>query len=685
MLAEQFASLGLRTVGDLLNYFPFRHEAEAVETDIEHLRLGQRATIRGEIIKMRTSRGGARTCTVHDGTDICILRWFNTNYMDRRIAVGAIVIASGKIEEFNGRAMIVHPTVQVFPPDSVVMSPQQRGRRQLGVYRGSSAIKSQTIRKAVLRVLDQPHLPVEDITPPELVRKHGLLTREAAVRGMHTPRNDDQFEQARTRLAYDEFLLMELAIALRRRKTVSLEEGRMLHVTAEIDKRIRARFPFQLTPSQNAVIKEISRDLQSGRPMTRLLQGDVGSGKTVVALHASLAAIANGRQAAIMAPTEILAQQHFDKIEKYLGGSKVKFALLSGKQPKKQRDQALADIQSGKISLVVGTQALIQKGVAFADLAMITVDEQHKFGVVQRATFRTKGPTPHYLVMTATPIPRTLSMTVFGDLDVSIIKRCPPGRGKVTTRVVSVQKWDVVAGYVRERLERGEQAFVVCPVIGEKEKATRHEGGSAARGVPLTSVKETYDKLTSGPWRGLSVALLHGAMRPADKRAIMDDFAAGKTHALVATTVVEVGVDVANATIMIVEHAERYGLSQLHQLRGRIGRGGKDSLCVLIAHGRGEKAAERLDVIANTTDGFKIAEADLALRGPGELLGTRQHGLPELRVGDIVNDFALLAKARSDAFEIVGNDPQLRRPQHERMIPALKRMFGDKLALIDAA
>ena len=254
VLAEQFASLGLRTVGDLLNYFPFRHEAEAVETDIEHLRLGQKATIRGEIIKMRTSRGGARTCTVHDGTDICILRWFNTNYMDRRIAVGAIVIASGKIEEFNGRAMIVHPTVQVFPPDSVVMSPQQRGRRQLGVYRGSSAIKSQTIRKAVLRVLDQPHLPVEDITPPELVRKHGLLTREAAVRGMHTPRNDDQFEQARTRLAYDEFQLMELAIALRRRKTVSLEEGRnreirkvMEHLGLEVSRLIRIAFgPFQL-------------------------------------------------------------------------------------------------------------------------------------------------------------------------------------------------------------------------------------------------------------------------------------------------------------------------------------------------------------------------------------------------------------------------------------------------------
>jgi ATP-dependent DNA helicase RecG len=444
--------------------------------------------------------------------------------------------------------------------------------------------------------------------------------------------------------------------------------------------------------------------------MTRLLQGDVGSGKTVVALYASLVAIANGSQAAIMAPTEILAQQHFNKIEKYLAGSRVKFALLRGKQTKKHRAEVLASIESGETSLVVGTQALIQQDIAFADLAMVTVDEQHKFGVLQRAAFRTKGPMPHYLVMTATPIPRTLSMTVFGDLDVSVIKHGPPGRGKVITRITPAGKWSAVAKYVRERLERGEQAFVVCPVIGKDEsdeaterrsdegrgneprhtKPSRDRKGAVVQSkrgpaAKLASAKETYEKLTAGPWRGLSVALLHGSMRPADKQAVMDDFVSGKTHALVATTVVEVGVDVANATIMVVEHAERYGLSQLHQLRGRIGRGGKDGLCVLIVHTRTGKALERLDVMANTTDGFKIAEADLSQRGPGELLGTRQHGLPELRVGDIISDFALLDQARADAFEIVAKDPQLRAPQHARMIPALKRMFGDKLALIDAA
>jgi ATP-dependent DNA helicase RecG len=419
--------------------------------------------------------------------------------------------------------------------------------------------------------------------------------------------------------------------------------------------------------------------------------------------------------------------------------------------------------------LVVGTQALLEKDVTFHDLAMVVVDEQHKFGVLQRADFRTKGPLPHYLVMTATPIPRTLAMTVFGDLDVSIIKEMPPGRGETITKIVTSSQWKTVMGYVRQRLEAGEQAYVVCPLIGEREATKRRsdeatkggDGGTEGRrdagvrtpsasegpvwgaaswreGAPplqgwgtdsqrpagvasrrssseewmraetktsLASAKQTYRELVDGPWNGLNVGLLHGSLRTADKQAAIEAFAAGRLHAVVATTVVEVGVDVPNATIMIVEHADRYGLSQLHQLRGRVGRGRKDSLCVLIARGRcgwptlsrvgdtnppragaerAGKAAERLAVMAETTDGFKIAEADLRQRGPGELLGTRQHGLPELRVGDIVNDFALLEEARQDAFAIVAADPKLEHPEHARMIPALRKMFGTRLALIDA-
>ena len=388
-------------------------------------------------------------------------------------------------------------------------------------------------------------------------------------------------------------------MALRRQRTVMLQTGQKLHVTDEIDRRIRARFPFELTASQNEVVREIAGDLTSGRPMTRLLQGDVGSGKTVVALYACLAAVANKKQAAIMAPTEILAGQHFRNIEQYLADSRVRYVLLRGGLPRGERAEILGKIERGELDLVVGTQALIQEDVGFKELAVVIVDEQHKFGVMQRARIRTKGPMPHYLVMTATPIPRTLAMTVFGDLDVSVIKHSPPGRGKIVTKVVTAVQWETVMGYVRGRLEGGDQAFVVCPLIGkecelgEDETIEEPDGSGKAARAGLLSAKQAYKHLAEGPWRGLEMGLLHGALKPAEKERVMRGFAGGELHALVATTVVEVGVDVPNATIMIIEHAERFGLSQLHQLRGRIARGRREALCVLVAYGAGAQAVRR--------------------------------------------------------------------------------------------
>jgi len=720
--AEWFATLGIHTVGELLEYYPFRHELDRGEVAIEDLAPGATTTIRGEVTRVGGRRPTLR-CEIDDGTGTCILRWFNQPFGVRGLFVGATVVATGRVQFYNDRVELVQPRVQVFGPEAVLMA-QQGGAKRVGVYRGNATIKSPLIRRAVLTVLGRGRLPVEEVMPSALVRRRKLVTREQAIRHMHCPPKDADLRRARARLAYEEFLLMELAMALRRRKRLALQTGQKLHVTPEIDARIRARFPFRLTPSQDKVVGEITRDLQSGRPMTRLLQGDVGSGKTVVALYACLAAIANGRQAAIMAPTEILAQQHFANVERYLAGSRVRYVLLRGRLGKKQRAEALAAIERGEIDLVIGTQALIQKDVAFNQLALVVVDEQHKFGVLQRHQFRTKGTMPHYLVMTATPIPRTLAMTVFGDLDTSVIKRPPPGRGRIITKLVTRSQWETVMGYVRKRLEAGEQAYVVCPLIGGGEgegtkgraavPAARDQGpgirdqasgvaaglragrpvaadprvGRQAGGTPAdqaASVKEVHQRLTSGPWVGLDVGLLHGALRAADKEAAIGGFVAGRLHAVVSTTVVEVGVDVANATIMVVEHADRYGLSQLHQLRGRVGRGSKDSLCVLIAHDPSDKARERLEVMARTTDGFKIAEADLAQRGPGQLFGTRQHGLPELHVADIVADFEILEQAREDAFEIVATDPTLSRPEHQALIPALKRMFGEKLKLIDAA
>ncbi|MFH1746472.1 MAG: ATP-dependent DNA helicase RecG [Planctomycetota bacterium] len=696
--ARWFDEAGLRTVGDLLYYFPFRHEVDSGEIEIADLRPGMKATIRGEVSQVRGRRGPSFTAKIYDGTETCVLRWFRQPFSARQLYPGALVIASGSVQHYNDRLEMVQPRVQVYPPDAVVF-PQNRGTRRVGIYRGAGRLKSEQIRRAVQVVLEQPHLPVEEFLPEDLLRKYDLPDRPSAVRQMHVPKDDAELQRARQRLAYEEFLLLELAMAIRRRKTIMLQKGQKLHVTPEVDKRIRARFPFKLTASQNEVIREITDDLESGRPMTRLLQGDVGCGKTVVALYACLAAIANGRQAALMAPTEILAQQHFGNIERYLQASRVRYVLLRGKLAARERAEILASIENGAIDLVIGTHALIQKDVVFARLALVVVDEQHKFGVMQRATFRTKGPLPHYLVMTATPIPRTLSMTVFGDLDVSIIRHSPPGRGRVTTKVVTTAQWKTVMNYVRQQLEQGSQAYVVCPQIGPADDSTPPVGSGADASPDITgkkqaaiSARQVYQRLTKGPWRDLNVGLLYGSMNSAEKDRVIAAFAAGELHALVATTVVEVGVDVPNATIMVVENAERFGRSQLHQLRGRVGRGHQDSICVLIARGAGRraasesnKAAQRLAVMTETTDGFRIAEADLRQRGPGELFGTRQHGLPELRVGNLIDDFDLLERARADAFEIIRQDPSLEHPEHQALIPALKRMFGGKLALIDAA
>jgi ATP-dependent DNA helicase RecG len=693
--AEWLASVGIQTVGDLLEYFPFRHECESGEVDIADLVPGTNVTVRGEVVSVGGRRPTVR-CEIDDGTGTCVLRWFHVPFGGLHLFRGATVVASGRVEVYGDLAELVQPRLQVFDRDAVLMT-QPRGPRRVGVYRGNAQVKSPLVRRVVQSVLTQAHLPVDEVLPAELLHKHSFPTREQAVRQMHSPTTDAELERARRRLAYEELLLMELALALRRRKRLALQTGQKLYGTPEIDRRIRARFPFALTGSQEQVVREIVADLQSGRPMTRLLQGDVGSGKTVVALYACLVAIAGGRQAAIMAPTEILAQQHYTNIHRYLADSRVRYVLLRGKLGKSQRADALAAIERGEVDLVVGTQALIQQDVAFNQLALVIVDEQHKFGVLQRHQFRTKGPMPHYLVMTATPIPRTLAMTVFGDLDVSIIKQSPPGRGRITTKVVVGKQWETVMTYVRRRLEAGEQAYVVCPLIGEEGRRSRRSTNPPealpdadvdelpAQTESLTSVIHAHEQLVTGPWQGLNVGLLHGALPTAEKQAVVTAFAAGKLHAVVATTVVEVGIDVPNATIMIVEHADRYGLSQLHQLRGRVGRGSQDSLCVLIAHDRGGKAAERLAVMTETTDGFKIAEADLRQRGPGQLFGTKQHGLPELRVASILDDFGLLEQARQDAFALAAADPTLARPEHQPLLPALKRMFGEKLALIDAA
>lgn len=751
--ARLFEKLGLSTVAQLLEYFPFRYETELGDVEIAELTPGAIATIRGVIVDTRRNFPNF-WADIEDGTGVCRLRWFNKPYAGRGLRPGATVVATGEVSYFDGKPGMAHPGLQVFETDAELCAPVA-GRRQVGVYSETAGLPSTAIRRVIHNVLASAALPVVEFLPAALRQARGLPGREAAVRTMHTPADDDAHEAARRRLAYEEFLMLEITLALRRRKSVQLEPARRIAVTPVIDRRIRARFPFALTASQDRVIREIVADLGSGRAMTRLLQGDVGSGKTVIALYCCLAAVAAGAQAAIMVPTEILAEQHFANVERYLEGSRVRRRLLTSALLQGRRARVLAEVERGEVDLVIGTQALVHDDVAFNDLAMVIVDEQHKFGVIQRATFRTKGPKPHYLVMTATPIPRTLAMTVFGDLDVSTIDAPPPGRGAIVTRVVPARQWETVMKYVRTRLEAGEQAYVVCPTIGELEgsdegaapttaKRKRTAGpGAGPRGraaAELISALDEHKRLVAGPWAGLRVGVLHGDLRPEEKRATIRDFAAGRLAALVATTVIEVGVDVANATIMVVQHAERFGLAQLHQLRGRVGRGSKDSLCVLLAHGSAARAAttqaapvpgagargaasagvppgahapgpasrggrrmppdgrgaapagegsrgkaiDRLTVLAETTNGFRIAEADLRIRGPGELLGTKQSGIPTLRVGDLIGDFELLELARRDAFDLIRRDPALAQPDHRLLREALRRQFREKLELIDA-
>jgi ATP-dependent DNA helicase RecG len=698
--AESLGKLGLKTVGDLLDYAPMRYEEALGEVEIADLRPGVTATIRGEVVRCKSVYPGFVATVVDGSGHTCNLRWFQERRGGHGLYVGAQVFATGPVQEYNDRLELVQPTLTIFPPDAPLPKDSNARRGPQPVYPATASLPSPAIERVVAAVFAAGLPEIVDPLPPAVIEAAKLIPREAAVRGLHRPASMEEADAAKRRMAFEELFLLELALALRRQKHREKERGAVLHTTPEIDARIRKRFPFPLTPAQEQAVREVAADMASGRPMTRLLQGDVGSGKTVVALYAALIAVANRRQAAIMAPTELLAQQHDRNVRQYLSGSRVRTLLLSGALTRTQRSAALDAIATGHVDLVIGTQALLQDAVAFSDLALVVVDEQHKFGVLQRAAIRTKGLQPHYLVMTATPIPRTLSLTVFGDLDVSVLSASPPGRGRVTTQIVTPGQGEPLWASLRGRLEAGEQAYVVCPLVGQTPSAPPGDEAGAAKPpstpagrssrekrVPADHQAATilYEKLTAGAWKGLRLGLLHGALPPAEKDRTLQAFASGELQALITTTVVEVGVDVPNATIMAIESAERFGLAQLHQLRGRIGRGGRDGTCYLVVRTRSATAAERLRVLAETTDGFRIAEADLRNRGPGEFLGTRQHGLPELRHSDLIRDVAILEEARAAAFALAARDPELRAREHAQLRGALRRLWADKLRLIDAA
>ncbi len=665
--AEAFARLGIRSVYDLLTTYPKKHYDRGAIRKIGTIRVGQDVTVQGKVATVRDYKSpklGLRiiSADVYDATGRIEAVWFGQAFVKRVLQAGDIVILAGRADYYSSLQLKVSDFEIVAGADA----PAIHTSGLVPSYGPVDEVGRKYYRRIVWTALSEvvPKLP--DPMPVEIRRQRAFPALGESLRSYHFPHTAAEKERARRRLAYDEFFYFQLMLARRKRAVRSLPVARPLKIGQVLDHRIRRLVPFTLTGAQERVIREVRADLVAPRPMNRLIQGDVGSGKTIVAAYAVLAAVGNGCQAAVMAPTQILAEQHARTFGTMLKDSRVRIGFLGGGRSK-GRKELLGNIASGEIDLVIGTHAVIQEDIVFKSLALAVVDEQQKFGVMQRAALRLKGERPHCLVMTATPIPRTLSLTLFGDLDVSVIDEMPPGRQPVRTTYEQGSRRAAALEFIRGKLRDGRQVYFVHPLI---EKSAKSD---------LASAIEAHKVLTAAlpEWK---VALLHGRLKNEEKEAVMAEFRAGRVQVLVSTIVVEVGIDVPNASIMVIESCERYGLSQLHQLRGRIGRGPHDASCILFGNAKSDASRERIKVFTSTSDGFKIAEADLRIRGPGEVFGTRQSGLPEFRAADLIGDAQLLGWARSDAFRMVDQDPEL--AQRPLVRDLLERRYETKPALV---
>ena len=683
-VAEKLAKLNIHTVEDLLYTLPNRYEDRREFRKIAELRDGMHEVFYGEVIacgETTTSRTRRRLyeVIVSDGTGHVALKWFHyrKEWMAKRYAPGKRGVFTGEVKRFGALREVHHPDVEFLSPDQTLEDYQGSDPlafgRILPVYPLTEGLTQYAARKLWKQAIDQYAQHVQTCLPEKLVERHGLMPLADALQQAHWPTNQANIaalesgrDAARRSLVYDEFFYLELGLALKRRGVV-LEQGTPFDVTHKYTRPLAALLPYQLTNAQRRVLGEIKRDLMSQHPMNRLLQGDVGCGKTIVALMTALIAIENETQVSIVAPTEILAEQHFQQFQPWFEQLGLKAVLLRGKMPVVEKQEVLQQIRAGEAHLVVGTHAVLQEGVEFHRLGLGIIDEQHRFGVRQRAVLRQKGSNPHVLVMTATPIPRTLSLTLYGDLDLSVIDEMPPGRTPVETLVISEGQRGRTHERIRREIDAGHQVYVVFPLVEESEKSD------------LLAATQSAEALKNDIFPDKRLGLLHGRMSPAEKEAVMSRFKEHNLDILVSTTVIEVGVDVANATLMVVEHAERFGLAQLHQLRGRVGRGAGKSTCILIKSYRcSEDGEKRLEVMQSTVDGFRIAEADLEIRGPGEFLGTRQSGLPDFRVANILRDGRILEEARQDAFAYA-ESPEF--SASTTILETLKARWGSRLEL----
>lgn len=653
--AQLFQKLGVASVGALCRFYPRQYKDWSRPVTVAEAAVGEICCVKAEIslpvTEHRVRRGMVlykTLATDRSGVPLYITI-FNNKYAAGRLEPGKTFLFYGKVDGNLLRREMTSPEIERETCASIHP-----------VYPATEGLSSKTIEKVMpnaLRIFEP-----EDPLPREMRNRLGLLDLNEALWNIHFPKNHKALEAARRRLVFEELFLLQTGLKqLKARDRGETSAKISVDRSADFEKLL----PFTLTGAQRRVIGECVADMRAARPMNRLVQGDVGSGKTAVAASIAMTAAANGLQTALMAPTEILAEQHYRSLSALLKGSGLRLTLLTGSATKKEKERIKALLAAGEVDLAVGTHALLTPDVRFAALGLVITDEQHRFGVAQRAALAAKGENPHLLVMSATPIPRTLALIIYGDLDISVIDQLPPGRQPIETYAISTALRERAYAYVRRHLDEGRQGYVVCPLIEENEE-----------GAPgLTPATEYEKKLEEGPFAGYRLGLLHGRMKPAEKDAVMRRFAAGEIQLLVSTTVIEVGVDVPNAVIMVIENADRFGLSQLHQLRGRIGRGEHKSTCILISDAKGEEAIRRLKIMKETRDGFKIADEDLKLRGPGDFFGRRQHGLPELRLADLAADMEVLRAAGGEAERLLANDPELSRPEHRTLRSAVAELF----------
>ncbi|MBW6513586.1 MAG: ATP-dependent DNA helicase RecG [Candidatus Syntrophosphaera sp.] len=671
--ARQLGNVGIKTVLDLFEYFPRAYLNRVIDRSIKELRPGNHIALTSMVswVEQRGTRKGKDMLNVgiSDGRAILVCTWFSypQKYLEL-LKPGVTIWVAGTLSEYNGQLQLMHPEFELV--DDAEEDDFWKKREFLPIYGLTGDLTQKFFRKTVYAAFEQYAGLIEENLPEELITRHGFIPRKAALQKIHFSLNPLEVDKIRQRFVFEEFFYSQILWARHKHFHGKQVSGIRFENKKQLTTQLHQKLPFRLTDAQKKTIREIFADMCSDRQMSRLLQGDVGSGKTIVTLFAMLLAVENGYQAALMAPTEILADQHYANISRFLDGFPVNVTLLKGGSYK-GKAQIKTDIREGTSDIIIGTHALLQSDISFDRLGFVAVDEQHRFGVQQRAELAGKDKHPDLLYLSATPIPRSLSMTVYGDLEVSVINELPPNRIPVKTVVRSNQKIDLVYREVDRELHEGRQAYVVCPLIEESDK------------VDLLDAQRMHEHISTKVFPHYKCVLMHGKMSAREKYAIMQSFKAGEIRILVSTTVIEVGLDIPNASVMIVEHAERFGLAQLHQLRGRVGRGGQQAWCYLIEHFPVSNVArQRLDTLVRTTDGFLIAEKDLQLRGPGELFGTEQSGLPQFRFANLVQDQPVLREAREDAFAIIEEDPNLNAPEHSLIKNIYLEQFADKEKLI---